>query len=746
MDFLNPWLLFGTLGVAVPIAIHLLNRFRFRQVDWAAMELLRRAIIVRSRRIRLEDLILLLLRCAAVLLLALALARPTVAPPDSSGGGDDVAAVIAVDASFSMAHRPTVHSRHDRAVERVREVLRVFSPGSPVSVVQMGHGPRILLRSVGYEAERFDRLLEETSPLPERLQLEACLEELVALVDELKAPDRECYLVTDAQASTWEEFSDKARALLEQLTARARVFCIPVGSTGDDNVAVTGFEFASGSPRSGGLGRFLASVKNTGTRPREQVPVSLFVDDAAVDRKVLDRLEAGETVDVPLFARFGAPGSVRLRAVVGEDPLTTDNSRHLVVEVRERLQVVCADGSPSRDPRGSEADFVAIALSAGDDGAEQPGVQVITLPWLDLPSQPLTGVDVLFLANIPDVHPEEATRIFNFVRNGGGLFVFLGQASQPELLNEHFRQGTRPVLPGEIGELRETGSPAQEPGDPAGVWMPEAGPGAGRNGPGVGIRVSSPEHPLGRVVESLRPELVNEARFRRCFPVRLGEEARSIWELGATGLPLLSERELGGGRVLLFASSADRAWSNVVTHPLYPILVREAVTYLTRRDTEVPTALGDGLRVVLPGSSEGGRWQLTDPRGEETAVPTIRRGADVLVEVDRTELPGFYRLEGPDESSTAIHLAVIHLAVNVDTAESAVRALAPRELQSAFGSLPVRVVSEEDDLQAAIRESRIGRELWWELLVAALLLLLVESLLARWFSRRMTSVTPGGTR
>ena len=45
MGFLNPWLLLGLAGIAVPIVIHLLNRFRQRRIDWAAMELLRRAMV-----------------------------------------------------------------------------------------------------------------------------------------------------------------------------------------------------------------------------------------------------------------------------------------------------------------------------------------------------------------------------------------------------------------------------------------------------------------------------------------------------------------------------------------------------------------------------------------------------------------------------------------------------------------------------------------------------------------------------
>ena len=44
MAFLNPWMLVGLSGIGIPILIHLLNRYRHRELDWAAMELLRRAL------------------------------------------------------------------------------------------------------------------------------------------------------------------------------------------------------------------------------------------------------------------------------------------------------------------------------------------------------------------------------------------------------------------------------------------------------------------------------------------------------------------------------------------------------------------------------------------------------------------------------------------------------------------------------------------------------------------------------
>src|SRR5262245_46092455 len=82
----NPWLFIAVAAaVSIPIIIHLLNKRKFKIVDWAAMEFLLDADKKNRRRIRLENLILLLLRCLAVLLIALLLARPFV--PTSMAAG-----------------------------------------------------------------------------------------------------------------------------------------------------------------------------------------------------------------------------------------------------------------------------------------------------------------------------------------------------------------------------------------------------------------------------------------------------------------------------------------------------------------------------------------------------------------------------------------------------------------------------------------------------------------------------------
>jgi hypothetical protein len=78
MSFMYPLLLLGALGVGLPILAHLLNKHDYKQTPWAAMQFLSRAVRVRSRQIRLRDLLLLFLRCLAVLLLVLAFSKPVV--------------------------------------------------------------------------------------------------------------------------------------------------------------------------------------------------------------------------------------------------------------------------------------------------------------------------------------------------------------------------------------------------------------------------------------------------------------------------------------------------------------------------------------------------------------------------------------------------------------------------------------------------------------------------------------------
>ena len=715
MGFLNPWLLLGTLGVAVPIIIHLLNRYRHRQVEWGAMELLRRALVVRSRQVQLEDWILLALRCLAVLLLALALARPTISTGTWLGKGAQAGVVIALDGSFSMGHRPAVSSRFEAAMTQVRQILKTVNPGDPVSLVLMGNRPRILLRTVGYDEERFDQALKKLAPLPEGLGLDQDMEQVATVVRDTVASARECYIITDSQAVTWDKPSDKVRRAIQEIAAHGKVYYVTVGTENDDNLALTRFELAGGSLRKGNLARYHAEVRNLGKTPVRGVNVKLSLGDTTVDQRVVEQINPGQTTLVPLMVRFEKAGSYKLTARIGQDALPADNVRYAAAIVRDQVKVLCVDGRPNRDPYQGATGYLATALmpKRGTPGRDSLTVKVAS--WLELSTQKLTDYDAVVLADVPNVRPEDIAALATYVQQGGNLMVFLGANVSAEVLNKRFVYQDAsgkgfPLLPADVKDLVKTDA---------------------KNPAGWPMEIASADHPIVRTIARLPQQLLDEARFGAFYRTETLPGCETILKIAGEGSPLLSQRRLGLGRVLLWTSSADRAWTNFIIHPAGPMLMHETMAYLTAHSFDKPLTVGEPLGLALPKDCTQNSLIFRDPAGKEISVQVTDRDGRKAAEIANTDAVGFYEIQTPSGGTLAA-------AVNVPPAESDVRCKSAAEMSVPLAGLGVQILSESSDLPAMIKQGRVGRELWRWLMALGLAVLAVEMYLARRFTQRMS--------
>jgi hypothetical protein len=129
------------------------------------------------------------------------------------------------------------------------------------------------------------------------------------------------------------------------------------------------------------------------------------------------------------------------------------------------------------------------------------------------------------------------------------------------------------------------------------------------------------------------------------------------------GLPLLVERRVGKGKVLLLLGTVDLAWGDLPLQAAFMPLVQRIVRYLgadsigggDRLDAEV----GATVSVPLPDSALD--VFVTGPEG---AVPSRVENAAVSFRPGRA---GAYRVETPGAPPLA------HVAVNVPAAESDVR-------------------------------------------------------------------------
>ena len=97
MTFLAQPLLWGLFAAAVPVIIHLLNRRRFRIVDWAATNFLLKAARESRGKKKLKHILILLCRALAIAALIFAVSRPLVGGFLGSGSGSVGTVVLVVN-------------------------------------------------------------------------------------------------------------------------------------------------------------------------------------------------------------------------------------------------------------------------------------------------------------------------------------------------------------------------------------------------------------------------------------------------------------------------------------------------------------------------------------------------------------------------------------------------------------------------------------------------------------------------
>ncbi|MEC9055357.1 MAG: BatA domain-containing protein, partial [Verrucomicrobiota bacterium] len=118
MTFLQQAMLWGLFAVSIPVIIHLLNRRRFRTVEWGAMQFLLKATKESRGKKRLKHFLILLMRSLAIAALVLAIARPLAGGFLGWGGGRVETVILILDRSASMER-----SEKDIQVTKRRSVL-----------------------------------------------------------------------------------------------------------------------------------------------------------------------------------------------------------------------------------------------------------------------------------------------------------------------------------------------------------------------------------------------------------------------------------------------------------------------------------------------------------------------------------------------------------------------------------------------------------------------------------------------
>ncbi|MHC4471039.1 MAG: BatA domain-containing protein [Planctomycetota bacterium] len=690
IQLLSPWFLGGLAAAAIPIVIHLIHRRRAKILPIATLRFLRQIPARTIRKRRLEEYLLLAARVAVLALLALGAARPVLKTAAATGGA--TCAAVVLDDSYSMELRVGGISRFQEGMEGAIKVLRTLSDGDRAALLLASDPAGETLTR---DLDALVRRVGAARPSKRAPDLEAAVLSALALLREAREPNRELVIVTDLQ--------DRAVAPLNDLgfedgDETIRVLLVDVGTPDAANLSVTAVDAGAGVVVAGETTRVTATVVNP-----SEVGVTTRVSLVLGDERVAERqvsLLPRQTQTVVFRVAADLPGAAAGRVFIDGDALLRDDERHFALPVMGRIPALLVNGDPSPVPYQDEAFFLRAALSPEELGAESASspVNLRMVDIEELEGEKLDPYRVLILANVPSLSPRKATAVRAFVRAGGGLLFFGGNQVRVDDVNR------------DLGDLLPVtlSAPTQLTDDPEAV---------------IPLERSDREHPLfaDLSTEALRDlKRIHVSRVLGAEPT--GEGSRVIASLEG-GAPLIVERRVGRGRVIVVTTSADIDWGNLPLRPFFLPFLHRAMRLLAGG--------GDGASDFLVGATVEIPAPRPDAPPPEVTLPTgeVRRLAgEVMLGGGLSFGPltetGVYRATGSGTGEPWLFTA------NVDGREGDLARASPDLLEGVFGAERFRRIDDVGALEATLVREREGKPLWGHLLGAALLLLLFEGFFA----------------
>ncbi|MBX3416136.1 MAG: VWA domain-containing protein [Pirellulaceae bacterium] len=648
MTFLQVGWLFGLVGLVVPIVLHLQRR-RTKTMDWGAMRFLKQSLTYRRRGLTLEQLLLLLCRCLLLAAFVLAMARPWSADGrflPGTGlmillGAGILALVWGVVWNTDWQRRLTVAMAglgmisvasglawfSDQSLlsgsESPRDVVLIIDGTDSMGLFSESEGmaaETTLFQQAIADAERFinklpsqstaavliadSRDIMETNRLQPNLNavrqqlselsfvggksdLTPAIERAKSLLKRGQNRQQEIILFTDNQSTNWQSLQENASHSEFQSAAAddstnsgqtpiwGRIFNLPDYR---HKLALTKLQIEPSPIRIGQQARLEVEIFNGGSQRSEATSLEILRDGISIEAIPIQPLEPGlrQTISLELPCKRLGTFTVTAR-VDAQDDVPADHvlSQEVIVHPPVSVLVVNGDTSSKLSRRG--ANFVRLALNG----------PVVTTESIDVgqldTNFDLARFEVIILCDVPRLPKAMADSLGDYVSNGGGLMLLLGSRCEPEFYNA-WHAGSEPLLPVKLEEpliARETAIERELNNAKDVLLSPWTVDSTSLQHPALTSWIKTGEHDLTDW---------NTTRFWRVQ--QQNNVSANIAARLVSGDPLLIERHLGQGRVLIQTTAPDPRENNFINRVSFPVLMHLLTQYLADGDQQLPPSIG----------------------------------------------------------------------------------------------------------------------------------------------------------
>ena len=683
MGFLNPILLLGVLAAAIPLLIHLWSRRQAKRVDFSSLMFLLVAHRQSVRRIQLKNLLILFLRVAIITLIALALARPLLKNQFSfAGARAKTSAVVILDNSFSMGYQGIHGQRFEMAKEVALEVADSLRHGDSVAVILMSDLPDAIFMKLTRDLDAAKAEIRQAEVSSRSTHVQPSLELAHDILETSISPNKEIYLISDFGKNGWDTWERVPNQ------SGAKIYLLPIGEANGDNTSIEELQVSNQLIGAHRPVQVSADVNNHSASSSGEITLTLFIDGEK-RRSLSFNVPAQEVIAATFTHKFESPGTHTGHVDLTPDRLQVDNRRYFAFGAYGQIRVLCV---------GEQTLYLTLALNPEIQAT--PSTEFTILPvscsaqeFVDFA---LEDYDIIIFADVPQLTGRIMQQLQSFIRAGKSVVFFLDGKIDVPSYNQF-----ADWMPANLGTLMN--------------WHPP-----------LTLSKFDSVHPIFKIFDAGDFSGQYAPQFFQGIDLGSAEEARVIAEL-SNGTPFMVERRIHSGIAIIFNVSASQLdASNLIVNPHFVPLLQQTILY-----TKAIQSAHD--RNLLVGSTFTANYRYAKATkatvervgGPSGSSKTVSVNATGALSFDGTNLPGIYQVDvqGKDR------LVRDFFAVNVEPTESDLRTIEVQEVIDRVGAQPM-VHASPDSLDLELNSYRMGKEVWGELLIMALILMLIEGILS----------------
>ncbi len=677
MNFLFPSVLFGLGLIAIPIIIHFFNFQRAKRVEFTNVEFLRTVKEVTNSRNKLKNILVLLSRILFIACLVFAFARPFIPQNDVAGVETGNHVSIYLDNSFSMENERDGQKLRDLAINLTDQITESFPKNTVFQLLD-----NRFEGSMSYFAEGSkisEKLGTMESSNTGRNLGNVWERQKSALLNANAGKGNQVFWLSDFQKGNTPNLNEL------NLDSAQNFYLIPLTPNSTSNVFVDSVWLETPFVKVKENNTLNIKVRNEGNETVEDKLVKLFLEDKQVSSATVT-ISANASKVLSLNFAVAEGGQKMGKIAIEDFPVTFDNDYFFVLKVAPKINIVSIVGD--------ESNYVEQVYS------NEPFFEVKQFSINSLDYASLNSADLIVLTNLEEIDNGLQVAISKAIANGSSLAVFPSATANASSYSNLLSLNVEKQVISQSDQMLE-------------------------------VSVPDTKNPFFEgVFEKVQQNMNMPKGFQSISWNRSGETLLQF----KNGQTFLSQLSNGGSSIFAFSTPLDTKYSDFPKHAVFvPIMYKIALASKSKSERLAYSFSEEIATVVLDEIGKGDVFKLQ--KDDFEFIPSQRMlDKQLLISIPKSGLEaGNYQILHTKTGEEAGKIAF-----NYDKSESKLTNYSAEDLKAQFenqANIQIYENVELDQFAKNFQDKTVSNQLWRYFIVLALLFLLVEVLLVRFWRR-----------